>query len=188
VGDFAARNSQKGSSKFFGVGIALIAALGHGAFDDCSISAGRLGFTVEDVWNGVGDVFDHDRHGSVRLVGLAAGQHFKDDDPQGVDIAAAVHFISLGLFRTHVSRGADDSAAGDGSGALGLGDFGNAEIGNIGFADMVEEDVARFQVAMDDAFCMGFIERTGRRSMILAVSATDSGPALMRSESEPPVM
>lgn len=62
-----------------------------------------------------------------------------------------------------MSWGADDARAGEGRAALQQ--LGDAEIGDVGVAVVVEEDVGRFQVAMDDAAAVGFVESRAMRAL-----------------------
>src|SRR5205823_1523641 len=70
-----------------------------------------------------------------------------------------------GLFRREIFGGANDSSCtGNVRGLLliGLGgvieDFGEAKVGQDDAPIGMKEDVAGFEVAMDDAACMGVVE------------------------------
>ena len=64
--------------------------------------------------------------------------------------------VAMGLLRGHVLWRADD---GDCLGAFGQP--GNAKIGQVSCAVAVEEDVGRFQVAVDDVVGVGFVQGGG---------------------------
>ena len=108
--------------------------------------------------NRVRDLLDYHCHGRGGLVRLGARKHFVDDHAHGVHIAAPIHLFTLGLFRAHIGRCADNRTASHGR-ILGLCHFGDAKIGNKGLTGAVKKDVAWFQIAVDDSFKVGFIQR-----------------------------
>lgn len=86
------------------------------------------------------------------------GEHLKQDDAQGVDVAATIDgLVAMHLLRTHVSRRADNAAPR--KGGRGLGNLDNAEVGQEGVAIVVEENVAGLEVAVDNASLVGMVQR-----------------------------
>lgn len=107
---------------------------------------------------------------------LPAGQQFVENDAEGPDIGATVHVLAAGLLRRHVSGGAEDHAGvsfvvmsrvhGQRGRVLGiaaglggvLAQFRESEIQHLDGAVGLDLDIARFEVAMRDAFFVRGIE------------------------------
>ena len=95
-------------------------------------------------------------------MGSSPGQHFVEHHAQGVNVRALVHVLRvLQLFGRHVVRRADGQAAGRQRDlVLGLAEqLGDAEVGDLHPALRVEQDVLRLDVAVQDAFVVGELER-----------------------------
>ena len=105
-----------------------------------------------------------------------AGGHFIEDHSERKKIAAGVHFLAANLFGGHVRDGAQRGAgAGEmfGRSALGggrirrgrrrgrAGNFGEAEIQNLGVAALGDKDICGFDVAVDDSRLVRGIEGVG---------------------------
>ena len=91
-----------------------------------------------------------------------AGQHLVKDHPERVDVSPTVHvWRFLDLLGCHVVRGADDLLGLGQRGRFGFApqDFGDAEVHDLHPAPRIEENVFRFDVAVDDAFVVGELER-----------------------------
>ena len=91
---------------------------------------------VEDVGDGVADD------------GLAPGEQLKEDQPRGVDIGAGGRLGELDLLGRDVGQRAQDVVA-DGGGRCARHGTGQAEIGHLDDAVGADDDVLRFDVAMD---------------------------------------
>ena len=104
---------------------------------------------------------DEQRHG-VRLgEGRVAGEHLEGDTGQRVDVGAmAAPAAAEALFGRHVAGCADVVARLRVRGADGLGD---AEVGEVRPARLVDEDVGGLHVPMDDAAAVRVVERLGDR-------------------------
>ncbi len=100
-------------------------------------------------------------------MGWLARQHAMQHRPQRVDVPPRVgRFGQVGLFRGHVEERAQ-------RGRLVVGQPRLAEVGQPGLAVGVQQDVGRFQVAMQNALVVGvdqsdghvakYLDRTGRR-------------------------
>ncbi len=89
--------------------------------------------------------------GRVPLEGPHQGQHLVQHDPQAEDVRAVIQAHALGchLLGAHVEVGAHQ-IPGQGDGVL-VGQLGETEIGDLGVLIGGDEDVGRFEVAVDDA-------------------------------------
>ena len=94
----------------------------------------------------------HDRIQAVADEGPPAEQHFEQDDPGRKDVGTFADRAVQDVLRCHVGRRPGDLGAAL-AGALNRG--GNAEIHDAWRAVVIEQDVRRFQVAMDDALRVG---------------------------------
>ena len=105
-----------------------------------------------------------DRH--VDGVRVSASQCLVEDDAERVDVRPRVHLVGVpaGLLGGHVGVRPVD-AAGDGDHRFGgLGQrLGQAEVEHAGVAVHVHEDVARLEVAVDDAALVGVVHRLANR-------------------------
>ena len=98
----------------------------------------------------------------VATKGTIFGQQFKEHRSNGIDVAAAVGFprLASSLLGRHVRHGSDHLAIG--RDRLILGELlGNAEIGDVRPAIGVNDDVRRFQVAVDDMIGVCMINSLG---------------------------
>ena len=104
-----------------------------------SWSDAQIGLGGEVLHQHFADALAFERH--------VAGEHLVEDDAEGVDVDLAA-VAAVGDFRRHVVDGADAfglaaaAAAGDELGEAVVADLDDAVVG---------EDVARLQVAVDDA-------------------------------------
>lgn len=93
--------------------------------------------------------------------GDVAGEQLVEEAAERVEVTGrAQRGISAGLLGRHVGRGADDDA-GHGQGVVGgLGKTRDAEVAQFrGIAGgLVEEDVGRLEVAVDDAAAVGCLQ------------------------------
>jgi hypothetical protein len=126
-----------------------------------------------------GSVFQNpvkDRSGSISAKGHGAGGHFVKHSAKGKQIGARIELFAHRLFWRHISHGAQRRAgagevlfvdAGGLSGGAGVEarrtcarrEFGKAEIQYLGVTAFGDEQVRGFDVAMNDAFAMGRVER-----------------------------
>ncbi len=103
---------------------------------------------------------------------LAAGEHLVQDRAEREDVAARIGLLAFQLLRGHVPDGAEDSsllgqvfgAGGHQGGAQGgvgtLAELRQTEVEKLG-SGLGEHDVARLQVAVQDAMAMGLGQRVG---------------------------
>lgn len=106
----------------------------------------------------------------IRGEGAAAGEEFEGDDGEGELVGPAGEGFGKDLLGGHVGGGAD-GRAGHGHGGC-FEDFGDAEIGDFGVAGGGDEDVGRFDVAVDNPFGMSEIEAGGN----FAEDLEEAGP------------
>ncbi len=119
----------------------------------------------------VGVVFQQGRSGLVEVLldvidrsgtleGLPAGEQLEEQDAQGVDVGLGADRFGTDLLRGDVGRRADDAGQHGIAGLLGVAQvLGDAEVSQVGVLVFVEQDVGRFQVAVDDAHAVGGVQR-----------------------------
>src|SRR5262249_1498978 len=105
------------------------------------------------------DNLENDRGNTVTGERFLSGEHFIKHDGEGKQVGAAIHDGPADLFRGHIARRAHHGA---GVGELRGGDAGDAKIRDLHLAFGVDHDVARLDVAMDDALRVRVIERQAR--------------------------
>ena len=92
-----------------------------------------------------------------RLERRAAGQQFKGDTAQRVQVGAAANGrLADNLLRSHVGVGADGFASGGECGRLGIA--GDAEVTQLHTAGTRKKQICRLQVAVDNAGVMGMFQ------------------------------
>ena len=138
------------------IGRALVAALPRllQALQDDPAQAGRdLGVERLGIGRRLAAVLEDDAERRLALEGDPARDHLEEHRPQGVDVGPAVDVAAVRLLRGHVLRRPDDDpGAGD---AAGVERAGDAEVHDLGVAVLVDHDVLRLEVAVDDAQPVG---------------------------------
>ena len=86
----------------------------------------------------------------------------EEDGPESVDIRTGRdrRGLARGLLGRHVGRSAQH-AAGEGHALLPLDSLGQAEVGDVRVALVIQEDIGRLQVAMEDAALVGMVDGIG---------------------------
>ena len=143
-----------------GVGDALIAVLDHHRPHELHQTLAepgpqrfdRHGFFGQDLENQGGDGVAAERTG--------ARKQLVEHHTEGEDVGAAVELFAADLLGRHVLRAADHRAGAGQLDGLVL-QFGDAKVGDFGFPFGAEQDVARFDVAVDDVAMPGVVERGG---------------------------
>jgi hypothetical protein len=110
--------------------------------------------------HGLARLFHQDRHRSVGGEGHASGEKFVGHDAQRVDVDRLVDRFPERLLRRHVLRCAGDHP-GLGHVGGGFDHLGDAEVGEIHTARIVEQDVLRLHIAVDDPGAVGVVESLG---------------------------
>ncbi len=90
-----------------------------------------------------------------------AAQRLVGHQPQAVLVAEGRHVLVQRLFGRDVLRRAGEHLPGERRGSLRSQQPGNAEVGQVGVAVLVQQDVGRFHVAVDDAVAVGDGQRGG---------------------------
>ena len=122
---------------------------------------------------------------SVGLEGSLADEHLVGHYSHGVQVGTVVGICAQSLFWSHVLRGSQ--------GLLRLGEArgrfqhpGEAEVGEYGLLAVVNEDIARLHVAVQDLVGVGEIERLGQGRHVGEHLVTDMGCPVRRSSRVPP--
>ena len=95
----------------------------------------------------LGDVLERDRHRAVAVERHAAGEQLVEDDADRVEVGALADRVALRLLGREVLRGAHDRPGLRHVRRAGAGD---AEVGDLRAALVVDDDVVRLEVAVDD--------------------------------------
>ncbi|HEU5207352.1 MAG TPA: hypothetical protein VFT94_07065 [Gaiellaceae bacterium] len=95
---------------------------------------------------------------TVTLEWACARQTLVEDAAECIDVGAAVDLSALDLLRRNVVDRADEAAV-SGQAADGRHVAGETEVAHVGVLVLSDEDVARLHVPVDEARCMGRIER-----------------------------
>ena len=98
----------------------------------------------------------------------AAGQHLPADQPERVEVAASIQAGTIDLLGRHVGRRTDRCTR-KGQAGIGAPGAGNAEIGEARHAGLVDIDVLRLDVAVNDTPAM----RVGQRRAQVAQHLLD---------------
>ncbi len=104
------------------------------------------------------DALVHHLPGRFSRKGKIARHHFIEHEAEGVKIAALIDLSAFDLLRGHVTGRTDESAAARHAHFCGFKRSGKAEIGNVDLIFFSDEDVVRFEIAMNDAFGMSGVE------------------------------
>ena len=141
------------------VRVALAQVLVRHPVEDRRQARGDLGAALGDVGQVLADVLH--RHGDLVLAveGDVAREHLVEHDAERVDVRLAVDVVAERLLGRDVVRGAEHAALG-GQAAV-VHRAGDAEVGDLGRALLVDEDVLRLDVAVDDAAPVRGAERAG---------------------------
>ena len=87
---------------------------------------------------------------------MGTGQHLEQQHAQSVDVRLRGDFFTLGLFWRQVIERPDDVACLGQVFAFDV--LGDAEVGQVGVAVLIQQDVAGFEIAMHDARTMGAVQ------------------------------
>ena len=93
-------------------------------------------------------MFEHHRHRVIRLEWRLTGEHFPSHNAHGVQIALGGGLVVFNHFRSQIRRGAQQHAR-CGQGRLGCC-LCQTEIGDLHVAAVIEQNVFRLDVPVDD--------------------------------------
>src|SRR4029078_5752942 len=100
------------------------------------------------------------------LEGPPASEELVRDHPEGVAVAGRARGLAPRLFRSEVARGAHDRSR-QGHPRRVLDRASDPEVGHLELAALVEEQIRRLYVAMDDSALVGGVDRlTGLREPV----------------------
>ena len=137
--------------------VAVLGLLRGRALHHCGERRGDLRPAALGIRKRFAHVLHRHGHLCVRLEGRLSGEHLVEHDPERVDVGLAGDLAPERLFGRHVVRRAEHAAGG--GEALGLQRAGDAEVGDLGAAVAVDQDVLRLHVAMDELVLVGALER-----------------------------
>ena len=104
------------------------------------------------------DALVHELHSGFAAEGDIRGEHFVDDEAHGINVGAMIHVAGLHLFGRHVARSAEDLARARHHGGFRFERFCQSEIGDVNIIGLVDQDVLRFEIAVNHAFAVGGFE------------------------------
>ena len=133
-------------SEFFGRRDAVAGPLRDHGFEQVLVVGERLG--QHGQW--LREVGDDRLHGIGTCIRPLSGQHLVEHDAQGVDVGPTIEGKAFGLFRAQVV-GTSECGTFVRDLLVAVELFGDAEIGQLRGAVTVEQDVARLDVAVNDA-------------------------------------
>ena len=139
---------------FVGGGVAAVAVSGHGLHADLLQCLRDVGIDLPGAEGHGGEVLDGNRHRIVSVEGQAAGEHLVEHHAGGVDIAAVVGVVPLGLLRGDIVGGADGLVGGMGA----VGEAGDAEVRYLHCPIPEDHDVLGLDIPVDDAPAVGVAE------------------------------
>ncbi len=150
--------ARQGGGQLAGGAEARLTRLGHRPLDHGLAIRREVGLGIEQARHRFGYVLHHHAIRRVGRIRQLAAEHFKDDHAQRVQVAASVNIgLAAHLFRTHVG-GCADERTGLRQRHAGLRQLDDAEVRDHRVAVLVEEDIARLQVAVDDALGVRGVE------------------------------
>jgi len=101
----------------------------------------------------------HGGHGVGAGEGELTGEHFIEDDADGIDVGPAIAALAFDLLGRDVIGGADGGGEVGVSEAAGGCVAGYAEVDELDVVVVVDHDVFRLEVAVNDAIGMDVLER-----------------------------
>ena len=141
------------------VGVAVLEVLVRHAVEDRREARGDVGAARLHVGEVLADVLHRHRDLVLAVEGDVAGEHLEQHDAEAVDVGLAVDVVAERLLGGDVVGGAEDAALG--GQALLVERAGDAEVGDLGGALLVDQDVLGLDVAVDDVAGVGGAEGAG---------------------------
>ena len=160
--------AHQGTADLAGHLKALIALLRQHAIEHHRHLFRHVGAVAANRLRCLGELLRENVGGRRAIEGWRAGEHLVEHDAEGVDVGATVERISGRLFGAHVLRRADDGAfTRELRGRPGLfllrrlRGLGDTEVRHQDVAALVQQDVVRLDVAVDDLVAVRVGERVG---------------------------
>jgi len=151
----------QGRDKGTHAGVPVGRRLGQRPPEDGRHGRGQRRLEGVDVRRRLVDVLEHQHLRRDALKRQTAGQRLEQDNGQAILVAVAGQLAAGELFRTHERGRAQQCVAGQIAGQAGIVHLGNAEVGDIGVALLVEQDVGRLDVAVDNPGVVGRVQSAG---------------------------
>src|SRR5262245_16660902 len=104
---------------------------------------------------------------SIRIERHDAGQHFKQDDTQAVDVRAPIQLFTQTLLRRHILRSPYEGAGSRQPAGFNVAQRGDAEVEHLDLQaawDCLHENILRFDVAMNYTLPVRLIQRRANLS------------------------
>jgi len=173
-------SGAEGRSKGDHVRVALRRALGQGAGQNAVEHRRQLRPPLVERWQRLADVLLQQFQQRPGGKGRPPAQRLIDHQPQAVLVAEWGYIFVKRLLRRYVLRRAGEQFQRERCAAFRLEQFGDAEVGQIGVAVVIEQDVGRLHVAVDDAVAVGQRERGGHLIQQAAHPLRRPGRAVQR--------
>ncbi|GAA5020952.1 hypothetical protein GCM10025734_75670 [Kitasatospora paranensis] len=158
----AAQRAHEGQAAL----VPLVRGLGESLDQDGVEGGGQLRALLGDPRRFVVEVGPQLREVVVAPVGRVAGEHLVDHAGEAVDVAPAVDRFAVDLLGGDVVEGADELADGGETGErqrlLGEPEVGEVDVlGVVAVGTLGDQDVARFDVAVDEFVGVRRVQRRG---------------------------
>ena len=126
-------------------------------------------------WERFLQVFDGNGNRGFAAVGNLSRQHFKKNNPQGVNIRFYACLFPAGLLRGKIMhRTQDCSVVGNGG---GCGGPGYAEISHFDAFVITDQDVVRFYIPVNNTVLVGVVRAIAICSAYSTAVSTGKGPS-----------
>ena len=142
--------------------IAILRLLLEHSVQDIQDLIGNLGIELKRIWNGILVVFEELFGDRPLLKGDSARKHVIERAAERVNVAACIGKSAVArLFRRHIVHGSDrGSVSSDFRFVAGIDPQGKAHVAQLHLTVLRDEKVRGLDVAMNDAFLEGVVERS----------------------------
>ena len=160
----------------------VVGLLGHHPLKTGVQFGGHLGPGLAKRWDRALAVRQKNLHQRLAAVGRIAGQEPVKRAAQGIDVGPVIGHVAVqSLLGRHVVAGAHHLAGRckplrAAHGRFGPGDAGQAHVEDLDRPFFVQQQIARLDVAVDDAFAVGILQSASRLEDALDRLPDASGP------------